>query len=160
MGRDLGFGAGYMESRQVVGWRERIDLPDWGIEQMTAKLDTGARGAALDVAGIEPLGDGRVRFQVILDRGKGTRTHPVEAEIAGETRVRSSNGMTQRRLRVRTRVRLGGVVQEVEFSLVSRKRMIHRVLLGRIFLSPAFLVDSGARFSLGKKRRRKPSSTK
>ncbi len=150
-----------MRAPIVIGWKERIDLPEWGITGMTAKMDTGARGAALDVTRIQRLDNGRVRFDVILDRGKSARFHTVEAELVGEARVRSSNGTLQHRLRVRTEVLLGDVLSVTEFSLVSRKRMIHRVLLGRLFLSSRFLVDSGRRFVLGKpprKRQSKPSS--
>ncbi len=139
-----------MTGHMTIGWKENIALPDWGIDAMTAKLDTGARGSAIDVARIEMLDDNRVRFDVILDRGAATRFRTVEAEIAGEVRVRSSNGILQRRVRVRTRVLLGGVEKVTEFSLVSRKRMIHRVLLGRRFMGGSFLVDSGRRYVLGK----------
>lgn len=145
----------------VIGWKERIDLPEWGITGMTAKMDTGALGAALDVTRVQRLENGRVRFDVILDRGKAARFHTVEAELTGEARVRSSNGTLQHRLRVRTEIRLGEVLLMTEFSLVSRKRMIHRVLLGRVFLSDRFLIDSGRRFVLGKppsKRQSKASS--
>ncbi len=149
-----------MTGHLTIGWKENIALPDWGIDAMTAKLDTGARGSAIDVARIEMLDGGRVRFDVILERGASARFRTVEAEIAGEARVRSSNGIMQRRVRVRTGVLLGGVLKETEFSLVSRKRMIHRVLLGRRFMSGAFLIDSGRRYLLGKpapaKRKPKP----
>lgn len=134
----------------TIGWKEKIDLPDWGIEGMTAKLDTGARGSAIDVARVEILGGNRVRFDVILDRGVAPRFRTVEADIAGETKVRSSNGLTQRRVRVRARVLLGGILKVTEFSLVSRKRMIHRVLLGRRFMEDTFLINSARRFVLGK----------
>lgn len=139
-----------MPGHVTIGWKESIALPDWGIDAMTAKLDTGARGSAIDVARIEMLDGNRVRFDVILDRGAATRFRTVEAEIAGEARVRSSNGIMQRRVRVRTAVLLGGILKETEFSLVSRKRMIHRVLLGRRFMGGTFLVDSARRYVLGK----------
>ncbi|MCC5806370.1 MAG: ATP-dependent zinc protease [Opitutales bacterium] len=139
-----------MTGHVTIGWKESIALPGWGIDAMTAKLDTGARGSAIDVARIEMLDGNRVRFDVILDRGAATRFRTVEAEIAGEVRVRSSNGIMQRRVRVRTGVLLGGVLKETEFSLVSRKRMIHRVLLGRRFMGGTFFVDSSRRYVLGK----------
>ncbi|CAN0565185.1 unnamed protein product, partial [Laminaria digitata] len=49
----------------VIGWREKIDLPEWGLMRVRAKTDTGARTSAIDVADIEELGDGKIRFRVV-----------------------------------------------------------------------------------------------
>lgn len=121
-------------------------MPDWGIFGLSAKSDTGARSNAIDVTEIEQLEDGEIRFKVILDRGRKPRVQPVRAKVVRQTRVRSSNGITQDRFVVETLVRIGAVEKKAEFSLVSRRRMIHRVLLGRRFLAGDFLVDSEKRF--------------
>ena len=43
------------EKLTVIGWKESIDLPEWGIRHITAKADTGARRSAIDVANIKEL---------------------------------------------------------------------------------------------------------
>lgn len=128
---------------QTIGWREFVALPDWEIDRMLAKSDTGARSSAIDARNIEPVGEGQVRFDVVLRRKGGKLvTRTITAPICGETRVRSSNGIVTQRYKVRTRLRIGEVEKEIELSLVNRKHMLCRMLLGRSALGQDFLVDA------------------
>lgn len=138
---------------QIIGWKESVSFPDWGIFHVSAKADTGARSSALDVHQIVGLPDGRLQFEVILDRGSGARTKTVTAAVTGHARVRSSNGLLQERYRVQTRIQIGEVLKTIEFSLTARRQMIHRVLLGRRFLAQDFLVDSGRTYLATKRRK-------
>ena len=135
----------------VIGWNELVDLPDWGVKRLRAKVDTGARSSAVHVENLEELSRGRVRFDVVLHRKKRDRHIHVIAPISRRSRVRSSNGRTETRFFVKTRLQLGPVDKEVEISLVDRGRMIHRMLLGRSALAGPFLSDVDRRMLLGKK---------
>src|SRR5690554_4166065 len=117
----------------VIGWREYIALPEWGVKHIHAKADTGARTSAIDVASIEELPNDRVKFDVVVDRARRhapPRIVRVEAPIVRRTRVKSSFGRVAERLVVRTKIRLGTIEKSVDLSLVSRKNMLVRVLLG------------------------------
>lgn len=127
--------------KKLIGWKETVDLPDWGIRHIVSKSDTGARRSAIDVSRIVELPGNRVRFDVVLDRRDRSKTRTVEAEIDHQTHVRSSNGEQHERYFVRTRVVISGLTKEVEFSLVSRADMVCRILLGRKALEDDFLVD-------------------
>lgn len=133
----------------VIGWQEYVALPEWKIPYIRAKADTGARSSAIDVRSIEELGNGRVRFQIALSRKNRERTIPIEADITRRSRVRSAHGTTQDRLFVQTKIRIGPVTKTIEVSLVCRKKMICRMLLGRTSLAGAFLVDSETRYNFG-----------
>jgi len=128
--------------RPIIGWREHAALPDWGVERIRAKIDTGARTSAVHVANVEELPGGRVRFEVVLDRRKPATTVPVEAAIVRRTRVRSSTGHSQERFVVATTLLLAQVRKEVEVSLVCRRRMLCRMLIGRTALGSDFLIDA------------------
>ena len=123
----------------TIGWREWVEFPDWGI-RLKAKADTGARSSAIDCAEITELPGNRVCFTVRLDR-KDKKLISLEADIIARKKVRSSTGRPASRLFVETQLRLAGVEKRIMVSLVSRKRMIHRLLLGREALANDFLVD-------------------
>jgi len=141
--------------KTLIGWNEYVDLPDWGIRNLRAKVDTGARSSALHVENIRELPRDRVHFEVILHRQKRDRRVPVETHIARRGRVRSSTGHYATRIFVATKLRIGEFEQEVEMSLVDREKMIYRMLLGRSALSGAFLIDVSRRALLGKRKRRR-----
>lgn len=128
----------------VVGWRERVALPAWGIRSLHAKLDTGARTSALDVAELRVEG-GQASFVVVVSRRTSARRVAVTAPVARVARVRSSNGATAARYVVRTTLRLGTIDREIEITLVDRGDMIHRMLIGRSALE-GLAVMSGARY--------------
>ncbi len=143
----------------VIGWAELVDIPDWNIRGLRAKMDTGARTSALHVENIEEVGDSRVRFDVRLHRKKLDRRVTVEAKIVRRARVRSSSGVARTRIFVSAMVHIGPVAEEIELSLVSRERMLFRMLIGRSALSHRFLVDVSHRYLLKRPSKKKKAAT-
>lgn len=141
----------------IIGWTEFVDLPDWGVKKLRAKVDTGARTSAVHVENIKELARDRVAFDVIVHREKRDRHIHVIAKISRRGRVRSSNGKTETRYFVKTPLKLGPVTKDVEFSLVDRGRMIHRMLLGRSALGGPFLIDVDRRMLLTPAKRKTKS---
>ncbi len=132
-----------MEPRTVVGWSEYVDLPEWGVRGLKAKVDTGAKTSALHVEEIELRPRGRIRFVVVVHKEKRERHVRVEARIVRRSRVRSSTGHYDYRYFVSTTMQLGDVERQIEVSLVDRERMVFRMLLGRSALAGAFIIDPG-----------------
>ncbi len=139
----------------LIGWTEYVDLPDWGVRRLLAKVDTGARSSALHVENIREQPRGIVRFDVVLHREKRDLHVHVHAHVKRRSRVRSSNGELAQRLFVETTLRLGGVEKTIEVGLVDRAKMIHRMLLGRAALAGPFLIDVDHRMLQSKRRRRR-----
>ncbi|TVS06602.1 MAG: ATP-dependent zinc protease [Phycisphaerales bacterium] len=135
--------------RVVAGWRERVDLPDWGISGIIAKLDTGAKLSAIHVQHLELLSPTRARFEVVIRRRR-PRTHVVaEADVVRIARVKPTTGHIHERPVVRTTLRIGPLSFPIELSLVDRERMLNRMLLGRRALGGRVLVDSEHKFLIG-----------
>jgi len=148
-----------VNGKTVVGWSEYVDFVDWGINDLKAKVDTGARTSALHVEDIQRINDNEVLFHVVLHRRHMDRRVAVHAEVVKWARVRSSTGVYKKRPFVRTRVRIGHVEKEIEISLVSREQMMFRMLLGRKALEKDFVVDVSKRAVISR-RRRKTKATK
>jgi len=143
------------KSPTPVGWREYIALPDWGIDRVRVKVDTGARTSAIHVAEFDELDDGTARFKVVVSERPKLRTVMVEAPLVREAVVKPSSGKRQRRPVVKTTMRLGGVEKEIEITLVCRKGMLCRMLLGRTALKHDFVVDVSRAYLASEKRRKK-----
>lgn len=131
-------------NKELVGWRELVGLPDLFGGLIPAKIDTGARTSSLHAIGIERFLSGRrkmVRF--LLDVGSGA-SEPVVCELphADRRTITSSNGQSEERLIIKTRLAIGSHVFRAEFSLTDRSDMKFPILVGRMALRRGFLVDS------------------
>jgi hypothetical protein len=143
------------KEKTLIGWRELISFPEWGVKDIRAKTDTGAKSSAIDVASIEELGHNRVEFDVIIHNKHRDRHKRVQCKISRRSRVRSSNGKVEERLFVMTTLRIGEVEKEVEVGLVCRKNMLCRALIGRSTLQGTFIIDPEKKYLQSKKKKLK-----
>ena len=136
----------------TIGWTEYVSFPAWGIHAIKAKVDTGAGISALHVDSIRELGNGTVRFEVVLHRTQRHLRVTAEAAVLRRSRIKSSNGAWTERYVVTANMKLGPIERRIEVSLVSRPEMVYRMLLGRGALS-GLLIDAGSQCLLGVPRR-------
>ena len=130
---------------EVIGWRETVALPKFGIRRMNAKIDTGARTSALHAVEQERFerdGEAWVRFRIPLP-GKDGKCM-VEAQVADEREVKNTGGIPERRLIVSTILLLGRHRWRIEASLADRAKMEFDMILGRTAIRRrGILVDCG-----------------
>lgn len=135
----------------IIGWKEFVRFPKLDLGPIIAKIDTGARSAALHADVIEVLGK-RVRFTIIED-GK---SRSYRAPLAGHKRVKSSNGISELRPVIRATLDLGGHSFKAEVTLTDRTDMGVLMLLGRNSIKGHFIVNPARTFLL-KPRKKLPS---
>ena len=73
---------------RVIGWRARVDLPDFGLEGVQVKVDTGARTSSLHATHIRHFtkdGAEWVRFRVHTGK-RGARVHTAVDEAINAIR--------------------------------------------------------------------------
>jgi len=141
-----------------IGWREYLSLPEWGIERIKAKMDTGARTSAIHVHEIQELDDGRLRFEVVIKERPKRKSVWIEAEPLRVTKVKPSSGVRQHRFVVQALMRLGSVERTIELSLVSRKGMLCRMLVGRKALEGDFVIDPSSKYIINKQHHQPPQT--
>jgi|TARA_Y100000748_G_scaffold39656_2_gene29334 hypothetical protein len=134
----------------VIGLREWVALPDLGISQMIAKVDSGAKTSALHASNISTFerdGQDWVRFDAHVGSRSKQKTRTCEARLIDLKRIKSSNGQLQERFVIRTPLVLGDRTWLVDFTLTCRKAMRYRMLLGCTAMQDAQLViNPGLRF--------------
>lgn len=131
-------------SKIIIGRRDRIDLPELGLRNIKAKIDTGAYGSAIHCSQIEVI---------IKDNRKVLSFVPLDPDYPGfsdnkhyfehykDKLVKSSSGESEHRYIITTDAIVFGHTIRTEFSLTDRSQMKYPVLLGRKFLRKHFLVD-------------------
>lgn len=146
--------AGMSGSRlKTIGWREWVQLPEFGVTAMKAKVDTGADNSSLHAFDIERFNrdDAEwVRF-VIHPRQRSRKTRiECEAAVIGERRVKNPGGRTEVRPVIRTRLIVAGQEIEALVNLTTRDEMSFRMLLGRRSVRNHFLVNPGRSYLGGR----------
>lgn len=147
----------------VIGWREWVKLPDLGIHNIKAKVDTGARSSSLhayDLHEFEQDSEKWIRFKVHPVQRKTHEVIETTARVFEYRSVRSSSGKANLRPVIITNVELLGVIWVVELTLANRDEMGFRMLLGREAFRQRFFVDAGKSYYGGKPQRVKKSRLK
>jgi len=128
------------ESKAIIGRVERVWLPDLLPEEhsgVLAKVDTGADSGALHCTFVRYLEDEDiVEYQALDEDHDIVRTNEFT-----RVRTRSSNGETQRRFRVKSRIVIRENEYPIEITLTDRSDMKYDMILGWKFIADKFLID-------------------
>jgi ribosomal protein S6--L-glutamate ligase len=135
----------------IIGWREKVSLPQLGVGTFSAKIDTGARSAALHATNIA-RDDHHVTFVLPLPK----RHHHCRLPLKGMKRVKSSNGQTETRAVVETDVKIGKITLRIDVTLTDRTDMGVAMLLGRSSIGHDYLVHPTRTNILSAKKRKTP----
>jgi hypothetical protein len=130
-------------TRRTIGWREWVSLPELGVTELKAKVDTGADNSSLhafNMVRFEKDGLPWVRFDVHPKQRKRRPAVTCEAEIVAERKVRNPGGRLELRPVIRTAVVVAGTPIEALINLTTRDEMTFRMLLGRRTVR-GFLID-------------------
>ena len=128
----------------IIGRLERINLPNWDLIGLEAKVDTGAYSSSIHCSHIHSFEKNNeiwVCFQLLDPEHSAYNHKTFEVPVSDVRDVKSSNGSVESRYFVSTIIELNKQLIEAELSLTDRSEMKYPVLLGRKFLLNRFLVD-------------------
>jgi hypothetical protein len=134
----------------LIGWREDVLLPEFGDGVIVAKIDTGARNAALHAQDIQIKGK---RASFVLEVGSKKKRH--ELQMIGSKRVKSSNGFSELRPVVEIKIQVGIHEFPVETTLTNRTDMGVPMLLGRNSIKGRFIVNPAKSFIISRLKKKR-----
>jgi len=129
---------------KTIGRKDKIDLPGFDLQNIPAKVDTGAYGSTLHCHHIELTNrDGKemLSFKILDPSHSKYEDRVFYAEEFSDKRVKNSGGKTEHRYTVKTEIIIFNNRRTIDFSLTDRNKMKYPILLGRTFLKNYFIVD-------------------
>lgn len=142
-----------VKKQPTIGWREWVQMPDLGVEEIKAKVDTGADNSSLHAFNIERYTEDdvpMVRFDIHPRQRKKRPSISCVAEVVGEKKVKNPGGRTEIRPVIKTILVVAGKNVEAKVNLTTRDEMTFRMLLGRRTIRKRFLVDPGRSYLGGR----------
>lgn len=149
-----------VNKQPTIGWREWVQMPELGIEEIKAKVDTGADASSLHAFNIERFSDNgvpMVRFELHPRQRKKRPIISCVAEVVGEKKVKNPGGRTETRPVIQTTLVVAGKKLEAKVNLTTRDEMTFRMLLGRRTIRKKFLVDPGKSYLGGRPSKTEPT---
>jgi hypothetical protein len=125
---------------QVLGRNDRVDLPQLGLFNLHAKVDTGAYTCCLHCSKAEVV-DGHLEFTLLDEEHPEFTGMKFAFKKFAQREIKNSFGEAELRYIIKTQIKIFDRKIRAEFSLSNRGNLKFPVLLGRKILRNRFLID-------------------
>lgn len=132
-----------MEKRRmkvVVGRVERVNFPQFDVESVPAKIDTGAYRSSIWATDVDEK-DGRLSFTLFDPTSEWYTGRYYTTSRYEVVDVENSFGHKQKRYSVFIKIKMGPKIVVTNFTLADRSMKIYPVLIGRKLLKGRYVVD-------------------
>ena len=149
------------DKRRTIGWREWVQLPEFGVTEMKVKVDTGADSSSLHAFNMERFSRDDtewVRFEIHPNQRSRKPAIVCEAPVLKERRVKNPGGRTEMRPVIQTNLIVAGKEIDAMVNLTTRDEMSFRMLVGRRTIRKHFIVDPGRSYLGGRPQKLSESS--
>lgn len=134
-----------MHKKIIIGKKDIVDFPKINMLDLPVKIDSGAYTSSIHcykAQEIEEEGIKKLKCYFLSPRKKDYKNCIVVFDKYSTKKVKSSNGITETRYSIKTKIKIFGKLYNIELTLAKRWKMKFQVLLGRKFLSNKFVIDT------------------
>jgi hypothetical protein len=136
-----------LPSKKIIGRRESASLPEFNLNSVEVKIDTGAYSCSIHCSSIKEQNN--VLHVVFLDeKHPQFNSNIYTFSKFTKKKVKSSSGHVQERYFIKTFIQLGDKTYQTDFSLTKRSGMRYPILLGRKLLNKNFIIDTSHKYLL------------
>lgn len=136
----------FMKTKKlIIGRYDEADFPLLNQQNIPVKVDSGAYTSSIhcyNATEVEEEGKKVLRCYFYHTRSKNYTDGIVDFEKYTTKLVKSSNGESQERFSIKTKIKIFGRLYAIDLTLAKRTKMKYNVLLGRKFLNNKFLIDT------------------
>ena len=147
------------KTKQIIGWKEWFSLDCIALPAIKGKIDTGAKTSALHAFNIETfyIEDVEyVRFDIHPLQKNKRFVRSCIARVIDRRMVSDSSGKKEKRIVIKSDLKIGDKKIRIELTLTNRDNMSFRMLLGREAIMQAkMIVDISKSFVQGKLKKSK-----
>ena len=136
---------------KIIGSEEWCVFGELGIPAIKARVDSGAKTSSIQATNLKVFHKGTeewVKFEVNPLPENRSIGIECEARLVDRRMVKSSSGISEERLVVKTPVTIGEDTFDIELTLANRDTMEFRMLLGREALSERFIVNPALNYEV------------
>ncbi|WP_209402676.1 30S ribosomal protein S6--L-glutamate ligase [Pseudozobellia sp. WGM2] len=140
-----------MSDLKIIGSEEWCVFKNLGIPAIKARVDSGAKTSSIQATNTKIVIRGVqewVKFEVNPLQENRSIAIQCEAQLVDRRMVKSSSGISEERLVVKTAVTMGGETFDIELTLANRDTMEFRMLLGREAISDRFMVNPAVNYQV------------
>lgn len=140
-----------MSEKMIVGSLESCSLPELELCNIEVRVDTGAKTSSLHVDNLKNITEGGkpwVTFDIHPDSHNVDDVIKCRHLLYDVRNIKSSNGASEKRYVIKTKLTLGDKTWPIEITLTDRSDMSYLMLLGRQGMSDFVLVDPSKTFLL------------
>jgi ribosomal protein S6--L-glutamate ligase len=133
-----------LKDLKIIGSEEWCVFEGLGVPAIKARVDSGAKTSSIQATNLKIISKNNqewVKFEVTPLQENRSITLSCEARLVDRRMVKSSSGISEERLVVKTPVTMGDDTFDIELTLANRDTMEFRMLLGREALTDRYIVN-------------------